>query len=61
LNAFKLTTEKTAVKIEGSGKCRIKVRKQLDVEINGSGTVIFKGDPKVKSKGSGSGSVRSQY
>ncbi len=58
-NAFELITEKTSVKISGSGDCMVNVSENLDVKISGSGDVEYKGSPKVNFRGSGSGTVRS--
>ena len=57
--AFELITEKTSVKISGSGDCMVNVSENLDVKISGSGDVEYKGSPKVNFRGSGSGSVMS--
>ena len=58
-NAFELITEKTSVKISGSGGCMVNVSENLDVKISGSGDVEYKGSPKVNLRGSGSGTVKS--
>jgi hypothetical protein len=58
-NAFELITEKTSVKISGSGDCKVNVSENLDGKISGSGDVEYKGDPKVNFRGSGSGTFKS--
>jgi hypothetical protein len=47
------------VNITGSGDVEINVKEALDADINGSGTVLYKGNPtKVNGSSSGSGKVR---
>jgi hypothetical protein len=60
LEAHGLQTMNAAIRISGSGNCTVNVRDRLDVDISGSGDVVYAGNPKVNLSGSGSGSVRSQ-
>lgn len=54
---FSVNTAK--IDITGSGDVEITVKKDLDAEISGSGTVLYKGNPShVNSNASGSGSVK---
>jgi hypothetical protein len=47
------------IDITGSGGVEITVNKDLDADISGSGTVLYKGNPaRVNSDASGSGSVK---
>jgi hypothetical protein len=46
------------VEIAGSGDCRINVSEKLTASIAGSGSVLYKGNPLVKSETAGSGKVR---
>ena len=54
-----LVTNTARIEIAGSGDVEITVNKDLDAEISGSGTVLYKGNPsRVNSDASGSGSVK---
>lgn len=54
-----LVVNTAKIDITGSGDVEITVNKDLDAEISGSGTVLYKGNPAhVNSNASGSGSVR---
>lgn len=54
-----LVTNSARIDIAGSGDVEITVNKDLDADISGSGTVLYKGNPaRVNSDASGSGSVR---
>lgn len=53
------TVNTASIDITGSGDVEITVKKDLDAEISGSGTVLYKGNPaRVNSNASGSGSVK---
>ena len=59
VKAADLVTDSCRVKISGSGTVEINVKTELDAQISGSGTVLYKGDPaKVNADSSGSGTVR---
>ncbi len=59
LNAFNLETERSEIKITGSGNCELSASNRLDVLISGSGTVFYRGDPRtVSQEVSGSGKVK---
>jgi hypothetical protein len=54
-----LVTNTAKIDITGSGGVEITVNKDLDADISGSGTVLYKGNPaRVNSDASGSGSVK---
>lgn len=54
-----LVVNTARIDISGSGDVEITVNKDLDAEISGSGTVLYKGNPShVNSNASGSGSVK---
>jgi len=53
----RLAAERASVTISRSGAAEVAVAKALDVQINGSGEVSYRGDPEVKKQISGSGSV----
>lgn len=56
--AADLVTDKCKVRISGSGDVEINVKTELDANISGSGTVLYKGNPsRVNSDSSGSGKV----
>jgi len=54
---FPLTTNFCDVDISGSGECEITVNERLDVVIDGSGSVYYKGSPLIQEDISGSGQV----
>lgn len=54
-----LVTNTAKIDITGSGDVEITVNKELDADISGSGTVLYKGNPAhVNANASGSGSVK---
>lgn len=54
-----LSVEVADIKIAGSGDCKIGVSDLLTAKVSGSGSVYYRGNPKVESKTTGSGKVRS--
>lgn len=60
LRGFDLQTEKTSVKISGSGNAEIYATEELDIKIFGSGNVQYKGTPKLTQSISGTGKVESR-
>lgn len=59
LKGYELATQKSRIKISGSGKCEVSISAQLDVKISGSGKVYYRGNPTtVNQKISGSGTIR---
>jgi len=60
VRAFDLKSNSAEVRISGSGNARLSVKDALTAKISGSGSVRYKGNsPRIISKSSGSGSVRS--
>ncbi len=60
-DSFGFTSQNADIAISGSGKAKITVDKKLEVKINGSGSVYYKGDPgTVNNDISGSGKVIKQ-
>lgn len=58
INAFDHATRTTIVTVSGSGTAEVFVTEQLDVTIDGSGNVRYRGDPtNVNQEISGSGTV----
>jgi len=56
--AFDIESNNCQVRISGSGNCEVYVNDQLDVQISGSGSVRYKGNPPtVNTTITGSGSV----
>lgn len=53
-----LLAYETSVEVNGSGNAKINTKNSLDVEIKGSGTITYKGDPKIKSDIIGSGELK---
>jgi len=56
-SGFLLNTQECQVDIVGSGNCEITAESSLDVSIDGSGSVFYKGTPLIKDHISGSGRV----
>ena len=56
-SGFSLSVEHCQVDITGSGNCEITAGSSLDVSIDGSGSVFYKGTPQIKDHISGSGRV----
>ena len=56
-NAFSIETNSCSIYTEGSGYCNVFVNDNLDVIINGSTEVNYKGYPTITSNISGSGSI----
>lgn len=57
--AFDLSTKETEIEINGSGSCEVDVSESLDILINGSGDVKYKGSPEhVNQRINGSGEVQ---
>jgi len=54
---FSMSADYCQVDISGSGNCEISALKGLDVSIDGSGSVFYKGSPSIKDHISGSGRV----
>lgn len=56
LNAknFDLQTERTVIKVEGSGDFEISCSDELDIDVRGSATVLYKGAPTIKVEKDGS-------
>ena len=54
---FPLSASTATVDIMGSGECEITVNNDLDVVIEGSGSVYYKGSPSIQSDITGSGRV----
>lgn len=61
INAYTLFSQEAFVEIEGAGDCHLFVRQLLDVEINGSGSVFYKGNPETSISIDGTGTVTPVY
>ncbi|MEO8583168.1 MAG: head GIN domain-containing protein [Flavitalea sp.] len=57
IKAKDLETNKTGIRISGSGNAEINVKEKLNLEINGSGDVRYWGSPDVNTHIAGSGTV----
>ncbi len=57
LNSYGLVTEYTSISLTGIGDSYVMANKTLDVFIEGSGNVYYKGSPVIKSEITGTGSV----
>lgn len=60
LELASLTAERAHVRISGSGEADVAVSQNLDVDISGSGTVRYHGDPAIKKSISGAGDLVKQ-
>lgn len=58
LRGFDFNTVKTDLEINGSGNAEVTVSSDLDVAVHGSGNVIYKGSPHIKSDIVGSGTIK---
>jgi len=58
IQSYDLDTEKSTVKVFGSGKSEVSVSDELDVTITGSGDVYYKGDPVINTQITGSGKMK---
>src|SRR5690606_40314630 len=59
LRGADFSTRVARVRITGSGDVEIAASEEIDAQITGSGTVLYKGDPaRVNSHSTGSGKVR---
>ena len=59
IQAGELTGRNAVIAIAGSGNCKVNASEDLDVRISGSGDVQYAGRPRINTKISGSGSLRS--
>jgi hypothetical protein len=58
LRGYDLPCDSARITISGSGTGKVNVQKLLDVNISGSGDLIYKGNPSVTTRISGSGRVQ---
>jgi len=57
---FPIVTQNCVVDISGTGRCEVSVEDNLDVYIDGAGSVYYKGNPSVRQRISGLGTVMSK-
>jgi len=57
---FPMHFDHADITISGTGNCEVSVEKSLDVSIEGSGNVLYKGYPVIREHISGTGSVTSE-
>ena len=60
INAFEMDAKHVAVRVSGSGDCRISASESLEARISGSGDVYYRGQPRIDAEISGSGSLNSR-
>jgi hypothetical protein len=58
LHSYNMESKQTQVKVSGSGDARVNVNQKLNVTIEGSGKVVYKGSPIKEINILGSGSVK---
>lgn len=59
LYAYDLITEKATMLVSGAGDAKINVSKEIDANVSGAGSILFKGDPQERKINiAGAGSVR---
>ncbi|MGW8314932.1 MAG: GIN domain-containing protein [Bacteroidales bacterium] len=56
-SGFQLTTQTCQADMVGSGNCEISVMRALDANLEGSGSLFYKGTPSLEVETSGSGQV----
>lgn len=54
---FELQSRNSYIEIIGSGDCEITTANQMDVDIEGSGSVYYKGSPVIRTEITGSGTI----
>ena len=54
---FPLKVADCRIRIEGSGECEVNVTENLDVAIKGSGSIYYKGHPRIRTDIKGSGTL----
>ena len=59
VEAFDLSADDVTITSKGSGDARVTATDQLDAEVKGSGSIFYRGNPELKIKDDGSGSVES--
>lgn len=59
-NGFPAIAQECRIDISGSAKCEVAVEKQLDVFIDGTGAVYYKGNPSLNQNVSGLGIIQSR-
>ena len=47
-NAYELSTDNADLTLNGTGKIEVSVEKKLKAKLNGIGTIVYKGNPKVE-------------
>jgi len=57
INAFDFLVENFKISSSGAGKAKVNVSKKLDVDISGSASVKYKGNPVINQEISGAGSI----
>ncbi|MCF6296502.1 MAG: DUF2807 domain-containing protein [Flavobacteriaceae bacterium] len=61
ISAYGLQTDKSTLRVSGSGDITISVKNELNAKVSGSGDIGYKGNPKIEDiKVSGSGGVSSK-
>ena len=60
LRGFDLNAIKSDLEINGSGNAEVTVSSDLDAAVHGSGNVIYKGSPHIKSDIVGSGAIKKE-
>ena len=62
VHGYDLETNRSTIRISGSGRAEVKVHDELNTNISGSGSVSYKGRPRMTSQEiSGSGSVMHEF
>lgn len=57
-NLFDLPADVIRIRVIGSGEAQVHARESLDVVVQGSGDVVYRGDPRITRSIAGSGEIR---
>jgi hypothetical protein len=58
IHTFDVPAKDVSIRVSGSGECEVFAIETLEVDISGSGDVIYKGNPVIDQRISGSGSIK---
>lgn len=58
IKAFGVSQQRTTLELTGSADAEVNVTSDLEVDISGAGSVVYKGHPRIAQEISGAGSIR---
>lgn len=59
-HGFDFRIDRATAHISGSGKMNIWAMENIDARVSGSGSIVYRGNPKIAFSGSGSGKIKSE-